>query len=404
MKQVAIIGGGPAGLMAAELIANAGHKVIVFDRMPSVGRKFLMAGRGGLNITHSEDWSQFITRYSPQDAILLSSLKTFTADDLRAWCHGLGQSTFIGSSGRIFPESMKASPLLRAWLNRLMHLGVSFQLQRNWMGWDSQGRLLFETSDHKTESYAPDAVCLALGGGSWPKLGSNASWVDILASYHIPITPLCPSNVGLMVSWSCHFKDHFQGSAFKNIKLSFGQQSIRGELVITDYGLEGGALYALSSPLRTALQQEKKVTAYLDLRPDQSAADLAEKLARPRNKQSTSTFLRKTLGLSASAINLLREAYNAPLPSSSSELAALIKAVPITFTDMQPLERAISTAGGIAFSALTNHFMLQKLPGVFVAGEMIDWEAPTGGYLLQATFATAVSAANGLLQWLENHV
>lgn len=400
---VAVIGAGPAGLMAAEVLAKGGARVTVFDAMPSAARKFLMAGRGGLNLTHSEPLPDFLARYGAAEARLVPAIASFTPGDLRAWSEALGQPTFIGSSGRVFPEAFKASPLLRAWLRLLSEQGVTFAFRHRWTGWNADGALKFETPDGP-RLVAAKATVLALGGGSWAKLGSDAAWVDWLAAKGIAIAPLRPANVGFNVAWSDVFKDRFEGQPLKGIALSFGTQSIRGEAMITRSGIEGGAVYALSSALREVVMADGQVVLHIALRPDLSADELASKLAVPRGKQSFSNFLRKALHLSPVATGLLQESaiaqgrQLAALPPD--ELGVLINAVPITLTGTAPMARAISTAGGIVFDEIDDAFMLKRLPGVFVAGEMLDWEAPTGGYLLQASFATGVAAGQGVLKYL----
>jgi len=397
---VAVIGAGPAGLMAAEVLAQGGARVTVYDRMPSVGRKFLLAGRGGLNLTHSEDIGPFLLRYGAATPHLRAAIEAFPPAAVRAWCEGLGQDTFVGSSGRVFPKSFKTSPLLRAWLRRLGGAGVEFRLRHHWTGWDGQGDLLFDTPDGRVAVDA-DAVVLALGGASWPRLGSDGGWVDILAKAGIAIAPLKPANCGFVVNWSEIFRERFEGQPLKRIELSFGGQSIRGEAIVTRQGLEGGGIYALSAPLREAIAASGEALLTIALRPDLPAAELIRRLEVPRHKQSLSTFLRKTVNLSPPAIGLLHEAI-AATPSRFAEmdapgLAELINAVPVRLVATAPLERAISTAGGISFDDVDESFMLRRRPGVFVAGEMLDWEAPTGGYLLQASFATGAAAARGAL-------
>jgi len=397
--QVAVIGAGPAGLIAAETLARAGVAVTVYDRMPSAGRKFLMAGRGGLNLTHSEDLERFLSRYAEAEPVLRPLIEAFRPEDLRDWCEGLGQETFVGSSGRVFPRAFKASPLLRAWLARLEGLGVRFALRHAWRGWDAGGALVFADAAGRTVTSRPDATLLALGGASWPRLGSDGSWVGILQDRGIPVAPLRPANMGFTLAWSEVIRSRFEGEPLKRIALTFGDATVRGEAVVTADGLEGGAIYALSGRLREAVARQGHATLLLDLRPDFSLDALAARLSAPRKGQSASTFLRKAAGLSPLAIALLRES-TPRLPEEPEALARLVKAVPLTLTGMKPLERAISTAGGIPFSETDGHLMLRRLPGVFAAGEMLDWEAPTGGYLLQATFATGLAAARGALAHL----
>ncbi|MBL0403378.1 TIGR03862 family flavoprotein [Microvirga aerilata] len=393
--EAAIVGGGPAGLVAAEVLARAGVAVTVYDRMPSVGRKLLMAGRGGLNLTHSEEFERFLSRYAEAQPQLRPLIEAFRPEDLRAWCEGLGQETFVGSSGRVFPKAFKASPLLRAWLQRLEALNVRFALRHRWQGWDEDGALVFTDAAGEPVRTQPDATILALGGASWPRLGSDGTWADLLAQRGIPVRPLRPANMGFTLPWSPFMRRH-EGEPLKRIALAFEGTTVRGEAIVTADGIEGGAVYALSGPLRDAVEQRGSATVHVDLRPDVSHEILVPKLAAPRKGQSASTFLRKAAGLSPVGIGLLREASPA-LPSEPEALARLIKAVPLTLASTQSLDRAISSAGGVPFGELDAHLMLRRMPGVFVAGEMLDWEAPTGGYLLQATFATGIAAARGVL-------
>jgi len=396
---VAVIGGGPAGLIAAEVLARAGVAVTLYDRMPSAGRKLLMAGRGGLNLTHSEDFERFVSRYAEAQPHLRPPIEAFRPDDLRAWCEGLGQETFVGSSGRVFPKAFKASPLLRAWLSRLEDLGVRLALRHRWRGWDEEGGLIFTDAAGRPVGTRPDATILALGGASWPRLGSDGSWVSLLARRGIAVAPLRPANMGFTCAWS-PFMRRFEGEPLKRIALIFEGTTVRGEAIVTADGIEGGAIYALSARLRDAIERAGGATLRLDLRPDLSHEILLRKLEGPRKGQSASTFLRKAAGLGPVGIALLREASPA-LPVEPGALAGLIKAVPLTLTGTKSLDRAISSAGGVPFNAVDAHLMLRHIPGVFVAGEMLDWEAPTGGYLLQATFATGVAAARGVLAHLK---
>ena len=398
---IAIIGGGPAGLMAAEVLAGAGCAVTIYDRMPTLGRKFLMAGRGGLNLTHSENRSDFLDRYGEAGPVLGAAIDAFPPGALAAWCEGLGLSTFVGSSGRVFPNSFKASPLLRAWLRRLDGLSVRFAARHRWMGWDADGRLVFETADGTHTTASPRATVLGLGGASWPKLGGDGSWVAPLRAAGVEVADLHAANVGCEIAWSTVFRDRFAGMALKRIEVSLGNTRVLGEAVITASGIEGGAVYALSPPARAALAEGHPCTLTLDLRPDVSLARLVHRLQMPRGKQSLSNYLRKATGLSPVAIGLLREgSAGQPLPADPEAMAGRIKALPLTVTGLGGLERAISSAGGISLSAIDESFMLRARPGVFVAGEMLDWEAPTGGYLLQACFATGRAAALGALHWL----
>lgn len=394
--RVAVIGGGPAGLMAAEVLGRAGVSVTVYDQMPSLGRKFLMAGRGGLNLTHSEELERFSQRYAKARPHLLPHLEAFRPEDLRAWCEGLGQETFVGSSGRVFPKAFKASPLLRAWLARLGQLGVTVRLRHRWQGWDAEGCLIFSDSDGKAVLTKPDAMVLALGGASWPRLGSDGAWTAPFRERGIAIAPLRPSNMGFLVPWSDIMRGRFAGEPLKRIALTFEDTTVRGEAIVTSDGIEGGAVYALSGRLRDAIEREGHAVLSVDLRPDLSVAALSKRLEAPRRGQSASTFLRKAAGLSPVGIAISRES-SPVLPTDAEGLARLIKAVPLTLTGVKSLDRAISSAGGIPFDETDEHLMLRRLPGVFVAGEMLDWEAPTGGYLLQATFATGVAAARGVL-------
>ena len=398
MPTVAVIGAGPAGLYAAELLAASGCAVRVYDRMPSVGRKFLMAGRGGLNLTHSEPLAAFADRYGAQAGWLRPMLEAVPPAALVAWAEGLGQPTFVGSSGRVFPRAMKASPLLRAWLARLTAAGVEIEPRHQWLGWTPDGALRLHGPMGEVTA-RPDATVLALGGASWPRLGSDGAWTAILAQSGAQIRPLRPANMGVDVAWSPTLRA-FAGQPLKPIALRFQGQEVRGEVMITDDGLEGGAIYALSAPLREALATDRPVTLEIDLRPAAPATDLAARLARPRGGQSLANHLRKALRLSPLEINLLREGHGKAPPTDPQALAAAVKAVPIRLTGMRPLARAISTAGGVAREALDADLMLLARPGVFVAGEMLDWEAPTGGYLLQGAFATAAAAARGVIRRL----
>ncbi|WP_249814815.1 BaiN/RdsA family NAD(P)/FAD-dependent oxidoreductase [Bradyrhizobium barranii] len=389
--------------MAAEVLAQGGARVTVYDAMPSAGRKFLMAGRGGLNLTHSEPLPQFMTRYREAAPMLQAAIAAFSPDALRAWSAALGEPTFVGSSGRVFPKAFKASPLLRAWLRRLDAAGVRFAFRHRWTGWDDQGRLRFQTADG-VQAIAAKATVLALGGASWPRLGSDGGWADILASKGVAISKLRPANSGFTVAWSDVFRDRFEGQPLKGVALTIGAHTVRGEAMITRSGIEGGAIYALSAELREAVLGLGQATLTIALRPDLDAASLTTRLSGTRGKQSLANFLRKAAQLSPVGIGLMQEAAIAsgrPLASLSPvQLAKLINAIPVQLTGVSPIERAISTAGGVTFDELDDHFMLRKLPGVFAAGEMLDWEAPTGGYLLQASFATGAAAGRGVLRWL----
>jgi uncharacterized flavoprotein (TIGR03862 family) len=404
-KSAAIVGGGPAGLMAAEVLARDGVAVTVFDQMPSAGRKFLMAGRGGLNLTHSEDLPRFLARYGDADPLLRRAIAAFPPAAVRAWADELGEATFIGSSGRVFPKAMKASPLLRAWLRRLNGLKIVFAPRHRWVGWNAAGQLRFKCGAQDV-TVTPDVTALALGGASWPRLGSDAAWVDVLRERGVHVAALKSSNCGFVAPWSELFR-RFAGEPLKRIAIAFGEHTVRGEAVVTRDGLEGGAIYALSGRSRDKIDATGEAMIAIDLRPDMPADALAAKLAVPRGKQSLANVLRKALKLSPVASGLLHEAAAASGTSLAAfgapELAALIKAVPVKLTGVKPIATAISSAGGVRFDALDEHFMLRAAPGVFVAGEMLDWEAPTGGYLLQACFATGVAASQGALAWLRQN-
>jgi uncharacterized flavoprotein (TIGR03862 family) len=391
--------------MAAETLARGGAAVTVYDGMSSAGRKFLLAGRGGLNLTHSEEFSAFLARYGEAAPHLRAAIGAFPPAVLRAWAEELGQKTFVGSSGRVFPEAMKTSPLLRAWLRRLGELGVMFKLRHRWEGWED-GKLMFATPEGKA-AISADAAVLALGGASWPQLGSDGGWVRILEAAGVAVAPLRPANCGFMAGWSDVFADRFAGQPLKRIALTCGARTIRGEAIVTRAGLEGGGIYALSAPLRDAIEATGEALLEIDLRPDLSREVLEAALAAPREKQSFSNFLRKSAKLSPAAIGLLNEAAaraaERPSAMAPAALAILIKSLPVRLTGMSPIARAISTAGGVPFVELDSHFMLRRLPGVFAAGEMLDWEAPTGGYLLQASFSTGAAAGRGVLRWLARH-
>lgn len=389
--RVAVIGSGPAGLMAAEVIARAGVAVTVFERMPSVGRKLLMAGRGGLNLTHSEPADCFGARYGPAADWMAPLLAAFPPQALIEWCESLGQPTFIGSSGRVFPRAMKASPLLRAWLRRLEGLGVRIVTRAQWTDWNEDGAVTF--ADGAT--FAADAVVLALGGASWPRLGADGGWTGLLPD--IEVAPLRPANCGFAVDWSPVFRNRHAGAPLKRIALSFAGLTVRGEAVITAEGIEGGTVYALAARARDAIAMDGSALLHIDLRPDMTIASLAERLDAARGSASLSNFLRKRAGLPPVAIGLLQEALHA---GETKPLAALIKALPLRLTTPFGLGRAISTAGGIVLAELDERLMLCRRPGAFAAGEMLDWEAPTGGYLLQGCMATGAAAGQGVLQWL----
>lgn len=398
-KSIAIIGGGPSGLMAGETLASLGHNVTIYDGMASVGRKFLLAGRGGLNLTHSEPLTVFTPRYGDSQTWMKAVLAGLSPDDLQAWATGLGQELFTGSSGRVFPKAMKASPLLRAWLVRLSDLGVKFVLGAKWQGWTHEGALAFRCAAAPPLNVTSDATLLALGGASWARLGSDGAWVDVLAAKGVQIAPLSASNCGVLTPWSDVMRNRFAGKPLKAVGVSIGGATARGDVVITKAGLEGGAIYALSPAIRYALSaQAPKLT--VDLRPDEDVVTLAKRLVKAKAGQSLSSALKGQARLSPAAISLMREACDNNLPTTAMGLAGLIKAVALPLTGLAPIDRAISTAGGIARGALDKNLMLKAMPGVFAAGEMLDWDGPTGGYLLQACFASGKHAAQGAHAYL----
>ena len=394
---IAVIGAGPAGLMAAEVLARGGRSVTVFDHMPSAGRKLLMAGRGGLNLTHTEPLEVFLARYGEAAPRLAPAIRAFPPEALRGWAESLGQSLFVGSSGRVFPRAMKASPLLRAWLRRLSEAGVRFAFHHRWQGFGPGTQtLLFEG----LPSVAAEGVVLALGGASWPRLGSDGGWAPHLAERGVILAPFAPANCGFTVDWTEMLRQRFAGTPLKSVALQWRGLVSRGDAMVTAYGIEGGAVYTLSAALRDAIAAHGEAQITLDLRPDLPEAALAGKLRALRPRDSLSTGLRRTLSLAPVAINLLREAASPP-PRDAAALAALIKAVPLRLTGSQGLDRAISSAGGVTWDEVDDRFMLRRLPSVFLAGEMLDWEAPTGGYLLQACMATGSAAGHGMLEWLK---
>ncbi len=398
IKHVAIIGGGPAGLMAAEVLSQHGIQADVYDAMPSLGRKFLMAGKSGLNITHSEPFAAFVGRYGRRKREVQKWLNDFTPDDLRAWAQGLGVDTFVGTSGRVFPVGMKASPLLRAWIQRLSASGVTFHLRHKLTGLHADRSLHFHTPEGEVTVKA-DAVILALGGGSWRKLGSDGEWVNWLSQAGAEVEPLQPSNCGFDVAWSDVFKEKFDGAPIKSVVLSFGEFHQQGEFIITKEGVEGSLVYAASAWLRDEISAQGSAVMHLDLAPDKTEAQLAEKLSKPRGSKSMASHLEKTVGMKGVKAGLLREFV--PKDEFKEErLAFYIKNLPVTLIATRPLDEAISSAGGVTFESLDEQLMLKNLPGVFCAGEMLDWEAPTGGYLLTACFASGRWAGKGAAEWL----
>jgi uncharacterized flavoprotein (TIGR03862 family) len=399
---VAIIGGGPAGLMAAEVLSHAGVKVDLYDAMPSVGRKFLMAGKGGLNISHAEVFDKFLSRYAERPGALEPILTNFPPEALRAWVKGLGFDTFVGSSGRVFPTEMKAAPLLRAWLQRLRRAGVRFHVRHQWLGWDDNACLRFATPTGE-QHINSDAVVLALGGGSWARLGSTGAWVDLLRQRGIETAPLKPANCGFDVGWSEHFSSRFAGQPLKGIILTSKYKARfiqKGDLVVTATGVEGGVIYTASALLRDSCAATESAIIHLDLLPDKDLVAVLAKLSQPRGKHSMANHLRKRLGITGVKAGLLRELLSADDFNHPEKLANTIKALPIKLLAPRPIDEAISTAGGVTFEVMNEHLMLRELVGVFCAGEMLDWEAPTGGYLLTACFASGKAAGEGVLTWL----
>jgi uncharacterized flavoprotein (TIGR03862 family) len=410
ITDTAIIGGGPAGLMAAEVLAAAGHAVTVFDAKPSVGRKFLLAGKGGLNLTHSEPFEPFVGRFGGRAAQIEPLLRRFDGDALRAWAAGLGVETFVGTSGRVFPKDLKAAPLLRAWLHRLRASGVTFAMRHRWTGWVEQGSLRFDTPDGE-RLVSPRATLLALGGASWPQLGSDGAWVELLAARGIDIAPLQAANCGFDVGataahaagpgWSERFASEFAGQPIKPVALQTeGFANRAGEFVITATGIEGSLVYAASAALREQIQCHGSATLHLDLLPQLTPERVLAEVKHPRGSRSLSSHLKSRLHLGPLKLGLLHELLAREQMLDAATLAAALKHLPLTLHAPRPVAEAISTAGGVRFEALTDGLMLNALPGVFVAGEMLDWEAPTGGYLLTASFASGRAAALGLQRWL----
>jgi uncharacterized flavoprotein (TIGR03862 family) len=403
-KFVAVIGGGPAGLIAAETLLQSGFHTELYDAMPSVGRKFLRAGKGGLNLTHSEPFDVFLTRYGSRTARLRPYLEAFGPEELRAWIAELGFETFVGSSGRIFPAGMNSSPILRAWRKRLVDNGLVLRLRHRWAGWNEEGLLRFETLGGEG-LVAADATILALGGGSWPQLGSDGSWIQWLEDKRIQVAPLKPANCGFNVAWSEHFRTRFHGQPVKPVLLSFTDlvgKSIyqQGELLITQEGIEGGLIYAVSAPLRDFIEAHGAAEIQLDLAPDLTHGRLVERLSSPRGSRSISSHLKRSVGIEGVKAGLLWEFIPREQFFDTDQLASIIKCLSIPIVSPRPLVEAISSAGGVAFEELDQNLMLNRIPGVFCAGEMLDWEAPTGGYLLTACFATGRAAGLGAVKWL----
>ncbi|RJG04339.1 TIGR03862 family flavoprotein [Noviherbaspirillum sedimenti] len=401
---VAVVGGGPAGLMAAEVLSLHGMQVDVYDAMPSVGRKFLRAGIGGLNITHSEAYDAFCGRYGDRQPQLQAMLDRFPPSALRAWVHGLGIDTFVGSSGRVFPTQMKAAPLLRAWLHRLRSAGVRLHVRHRWLGWNADGTLRLAHPGGEI-SIKPQATVLALGGASWPQLGADGAWLPWLQARGVKIAPLQSANCGFEVAWSAHLRDKFAGAQLKSVSLTFTDaygrtEQRQGEMVIGAHGVEGSLIYAFSQRLREHLNAHGSATFTLDLAPGRDAARVLADVSHPRGSRSISSHLQSRVSISGVKLALLHEALNKEQFADAATLAATIKSLPITVRATRPVAEAISTAGGVRFDSLDQNLMITALPGVFVAGEMLDWEAPTGGYLLNACFATGLCAGQGVRDWL----
>lgn len=397
----AVIGGGPAGLMAAEVISARGIQVDIYDSMPSLGRKFLMAGKSGLNITHAEPFEKFVTRYGKRRPQIEPMLKQFGPEELRDWVHGLGIETFVGTSGRVFPVGMKASPLLRAWLKRLDASRVSLHLRHKWTGFLPDKSLQFE-SPNGIVTVKPDATVLALGGGSWSRLGSDGAWIPWLKQAGAGVEPLRPSNCGFDVAWSSHFREKFEGQPVKSVVLSFGDFQQQGEFIITKEGVEGSLIYAASALLRDEIEANGKAVIMLDLAPDHSHEWLVERLSRSRGSRSMASHLEKAVNIKGVKAGLLREFVSKEDFSHLQPLAHFIKNLPVPLIATRPLDEAISSAGGVTFESLNEHLMLKSMPGVFCAGEMLDWEAPTGGYLITACMASGVTAGQGVLDYTDS--
>jgi uncharacterized flavoprotein (TIGR03862 family) len=401
---VAIVGGGPAGLMAAEALAAGGARVDVFDAMPSVGRKFLMAGKGGMNLTHSEPADAFRGRYGARREEIARLLDRFDADALRAWVHGLGVETFVGSSGRVFPTDMKAAPMLRAWLHRLRASGVRLHMRHRWLGWaDGDTAVSRFATPEGEKRIRHDALILACGGASWPRLGSDGAALDLLAARGVAVKPFVPSNCGFEADWTPHFRERFAGEPLKSVAIGLGNEEWRvGECLITEHGIEGSLIYALSAPIRERVASAGDAGAdiLIDLIPQLPAERVRKEVLHPRGARSMSSHLQSRLHITGVKSGLLRECLTKEQFGDPDALAAFIKAMPVRLRRPRPIAEAISSAGGVAFEALDAHSMLTALPGVFCAGEMLDWEAPTGGYLLTACWASGLNAGEGALSWL----
>ena len=397
---VAVVGCGPAGLMAATVLSEAGLPVEMFDAKGSAGSKFLVAGRGGLNLTHAEPAEPFAARYGTNAEIFKKFLAGFSPNDLRAWLRGLGVETFVGTSGRVFPKDATAHDILKTWIEALNRRGVVFHYRHRWQGFAPTGAPLFLTDTGELLAFPAQGLLLALGGASWPQTGSDGSWASFLTARDIHLEPFRPANCGVEVAWSEHFRTRFSGKPLKNILLRCGDRQAIGDIIITAHGLEGGPVYALSSVLRDLLDKGSPVPLFLDLKRDLPLERIRERLNEPRGKESLANFLRKAIHLTGPAYSLLREICPPEELDNPTALAEQIKNLPVTIRNTRPLAEAISSAGGVAFLEVDADLMLRKLPGVFVAGEMLDWEAPTGGYLLQGAFSTGYRAAQGLLNWL----
>jgi uncharacterized flavoprotein (TIGR03862 family) len=412
-RRVVVIGGGPAGLMAAEVLSAAGVSVDLYDAMPSVGRKFLLAGKGGLNLTHGEPSAAFVERYGARRDVVGRWLSAFDAVAVRQWAEQLGVPTFVGTSGRVFPRDLKAAPLLRAWLHRMRAGGVRFHMRHRWLGWSDDGAAVRVATPAGEAAVGADAVVLALGGASWPQLGSDGAWVDVLQQRGVAVAPLKPANSGFDVGhadaaqagWSAHFRERHAGHPVKPVVAAFvdgngALQRRQGEFVVTATGVEGSLIYAIGAPLRDAIERDGSATLHLDLMPDRSADQVADEVERPRGARSLSTHLKSRLGIAGVKAGLLHEVLSREAMADPAQLAPALKALPLRLVAARPVAEAISTAGGISFDALDDALMLRDLPGVFCAGEMLDWEAPTGGYLLTACLAGGRHAAQGALDWL----